>query len=83
TLPRRNSGSTNGTLPVFAMTAEARFVGYDFWCTVLSGSHKFVIRSGGNVRLTKHLGFARRYDQAVYLWPVHFWPSKGANIQCA
>lgn len=51
------------------ITADAGFVGYEFWRTVLDSGHNFVIRVGGNVQLIKKLGFARQYDHTVYLWP--------------
>jgi hypothetical protein len=51
------------------ITADAGFVGYDFWKTILDAGHNFVIRVGGNVRLLRQLGCARQYDHTVYLWP--------------
>jgi hypothetical protein len=54
------------------ITADAGFVGYEFWKTVLDGGHDFVIRVGANVKLLKKLGYAREYDQTVYLWPDEF-----------
>jgi hypothetical protein len=51
------------------ITADAGFVGYDFWKTILDAGHNFVIRVGGNVRLIRQLGCARQYDHTVYLWP--------------
>jgi hypothetical protein len=51
------------------ITADAGFVGYEFWSRILEAGHPFVIRVGGNVRLMKGLGFARQYDHTVYLWP--------------
>lgn len=51
------------------ITADAGFVGYDFWNAILDAGHNFVIRVGGNVRLLKKLGCAREYDHTVYLWP--------------
>ena len=51
------------------ITADAGFVGYDFWNTILKAGHQFVIRVGANVRLIKRLGYARQYDHTVYLWP--------------
>jgi hypothetical protein len=51
------------------ITADAGFVGYDFWRAILDGGYNFVIRVGGNVRLIKELGFARQHDHTVYLWP--------------
>jgi len=51
------------------ITADAGFIGYDFWTSVIAAGHKFVIRAGANVRLLKKLGFSREYDNTVYLWP--------------
>ncbi len=51
------------------ITADAGFVGYDFWKDVLDAGHDFVIRVGANVKLIKKLGYAREYDHTVYLWP--------------
>jgi hypothetical protein len=51
------------------ITADAGFVGYDFWNRILQAGHHFVIRVGANVRLIKQLGYARQHDHTVYLWP--------------
>jgi hypothetical protein len=51
------------------IAADAGFVGYDFWRTVLNAGHHFVIRVGANVRLIRKLGYARQHDHTVYLWP--------------
>ncbi len=51
------------------MTADAGFVGYEFWKAILDVGHDFVIRVGANVKLIKQLGYAREYDHTVYLWP--------------
>lgn len=57
-------------LPVNSLlAADAGFVGYDFWKAILDAGHHFVIRVGGNVRLLKHLGYARQQEHTVYLWP--------------
>ena len=59
-----------GELPENSLiAADAGFVGYDFWSEVKDAGHNFVIRAGANVRLLKELGFAREYDNTVYLWP--------------
>jgi hypothetical protein len=59
-----------GELPENSLlTADAGFVGYDFWTAILAAKHHFVIRVGGNVGLLKKLGYAREYDHTVYLWP--------------
>jgi hypothetical protein len=51
------------------ITADAGFVGYEFWKAILDAGHEFVIRVGGNVKLIKQLGYAREYGHTVYLWP--------------
>jgi hypothetical protein len=51
------------------ITADAGFVGYDFWRMILNAGHHFVIRVGANVRLIRQLGYARQHDHTVYLWP--------------
>jgi IS4 transposase len=51
------------------ITADAGFVGYDFWSTILDAGQQFVIRVGANVRLLRELGYARQHDHTVYLWP--------------
>jgi len=56
------------------ITADAGFVGYDFWRAVMAAGHSFVIRAGANVRLLKKLGFKREYENTVYLWPD--WAAK-------
>ena len=37
------------------ITADAGFMGYDFWSAVMAAGHSFVIRAGANVRLLKKL----------------------------
>lgn len=51
------------------ITADAGFVGYHFWKTILDGQHHFLARVGGNVSLLKKLGCARQHEHTVYLWP--------------
>lgn len=51
------------------ITADAGFVGYDFWSEILKAGHDFVIRVGSNVKLLKQLGYARQHEHTVYLWP--------------
>lgn len=51
------------------ITADAGFIGYDFWQAILDAEHNFVIRVGANVSLLRKLGYAREYDHVVYLWP--------------
>jgi hypothetical protein len=53
--------------------ADAGFVGYDFWRTIIRHNHSFLIRVGGNVRLLRGLlrglGIVRRRGDIVYCWP--------------
>jgi hypothetical protein len=59
-------------LPAHALiVADAGFVGYEFWQTLLTAGHHFVIRVGANVRLLRQLGWTREHAQVVYLWPDH------------
>jgi hypothetical protein len=51
------------------ITADAGFMGYEFWRAVTEAGHSFAIRAGANVRLLKKLGYAREYEQTIYLWP--------------
>lgn len=51
------------------LTADAGFVGYEFWKEVLDSGRQFLIRVGANVRLLKGLGYAREKTGLVYLWP--------------
>ena len=48
---------------------DAGFVGYEFWKHIMDRGHQFLSRVGGNVRLLRKLGHARRDNQLVYLWP--------------
>lgn len=57
-------------LPAGAMvTADAGFVGYDYWKALSDSGREFLIRVGANVRLLKDLGYARERAGLVYLWP--------------
>jgi IS4 transposase len=51
------------------LTADAGFVGYDFWNTVLEADRHLLVRVGSNVKLLKQLGYARESEGLVYLWP--------------
>lgn len=55
--------------PQALLVADAGFVGYDLWQTLLAAGHHFVIRVGANVRLLRQLGWTREHAQVVYLWP--------------
>lgn len=57
-------------LPAHALVvADAGFVGYELWQTLLAAGHHVVIRVGANVRLLRQLGWTRESAQMVYLWP--------------
>lgn len=59
-----------GFLPEKSLiVADPGFVGYDNWRATADADHAFVIRAGANVKLLKKLGYAREYDNRVYLWP--------------
>ncbi len=51
------------------ITADAGFVGYDFWKAILDSERHFLARVGANVKLLKNLGYARQHEHTVYLWP--------------
>ena len=51
------------------ITADAGFIGYDFWKSILDKKHHFLARVGANVSLLKKLGCARQHEHTVYLWP--------------
>jgi hypothetical protein len=57
-------------LPLDALvTADAGFVGYECWKTLLDSGRQLLIRVGANVRLLKELGYAQEKSGIVYLWP--------------
>lgn len=57
-------------LPAHALiAADAGLVGYDFWQTLLTAGHHFVIRVGAKVRLVRQRGWTREHAQVVYWWP--------------
>jgi hypothetical protein len=51
------------------LTADAGFVGYEFWQALVEAGHDFLIRVGANVTLLKQLGYFRECAGRVYLWP--------------
>lgn len=59
---------------------DAGFVGYELWRSILDAGHSFLIRVGGNVRLLKNLGHARRGRDVVFLWPNEAARRKEAPI---
>lgn len=57
-------------LPAGALvTADAGFVGYEYWKALLDSGRHLLIRVGANVRLLKGLGYAEGRAGLVYLWP--------------
>jgi len=59
----------DGLPPNALITADAGFVGYEFWSELLANGRQFLIRVGGNVRLLKKLGVFRESAGTVFLWP--------------
>jgi hypothetical protein len=51
------------------LTADAGFVGYDLWESILASGCQLLVRVGSNVKLLKKLGYAREREGLVYLWP--------------
>lgn len=49
--------------------ADAGFIGYELWKTILDGQHNFLVRVGGNVHLLRKLGQVRVAHDIVYFWP--------------
>lgn len=49
--------------------ADAGFIGYELWKTILEGGHHFLIRVGGNVHLLRRLGRIKVAHDIVYFWP--------------
>jgi hypothetical protein len=59
-----------GSVPLGSLlAADAGFVGYELWKTILEAGHQLLVRVGSNVKLLKKLGYARERDGLVYLWP--------------
>lgn len=55
--------------PRALVTADAGFVGYDYWKALRDSGRDLLVRVGANVRLLRNLGYARERDGLVYLWP--------------
>jgi hypothetical protein len=52
------------------VVADAGFIGYDFWSSMIEANIHFVIRVGGNVTLLRKLGWiVKERKDTVYLWP--------------
>ncbi len=59
-----------GAVPAGSLlAADAGFVGYELWKTILHAGHQLLVRVGSNVKLLKKLGYARERNGLVYLWP--------------
>jgi len=57
-------------LPAGALvTADAGFVGYEYWKALIESGRHLLIRVGANVRLLKNLGYVKEKNGLVYLWP--------------
>jgi hypothetical protein len=41
------------------VTADAGYVGYEYWKALIDTDHPLVIRVGSNVKMLKKLGYAR------------------------
>ena len=51
------------------VTADAGFVGYEYWKALLDSGRHLLIRVGANVRLLRKLGYVQEKHGLVYLWP--------------
>jgi hypothetical protein len=52
------------------IVADAGFIGYDFWLSMLEAKVDFLVRVGGNVTLLRELGYScKERGDTVYLWP--------------
>ena len=54
---------------VALVTADAGFVGYEYWKALIASGRHLLIRVGANVRLLKNLGYIKEKNSLVYLWP--------------
>jgi hypothetical protein len=51
------------------VTADAGFVGYGLWQSLVAGGCQLLVRVGSNVKLLRKLGYAQEREGLVYLWP--------------
>lgn len=51
------------------LVADAGFVGYPFWSSLIESKVTFLVRVGANVSLLTELGYATEFKGTVYLWP--------------
>ena len=68
---REHALSMFAELPNEALiTADAGFIGYEFWSSMIESHVRFVVRVGGNVTLLRKLGWSmKERGDTVYLWP--------------
>jgi hypothetical protein len=68
---REHALSMFNELPRKALiVADAGFIGYDFWSTMIEANVGFLVRVGGNVTLLRKLGYScNEREDTVYLWP--------------
>jgi len=67
---RRHFQDMLGSVPPGSLlAADAGFVGYELWRTLLGAGQQLLVRVGSNVKLLKKLGYARQREGLVYLWP--------------
>lgn len=67
---RKNACEMLSELPPDArVVGDAEYVGYPLWSAILDSGRSFIVRVGSNVTLLKKLGYARRHNGLVYLWP--------------
>ncbi|GAC1346697.1 MAG: IS4-like element ISRba3 family transposase [Isosphaeraceae bacterium] len=55
--------------PNALLVADAGYVGYQIWKTLLESGRHLLVRVGANVRLLKKLGYFKEKEGIVYLWP--------------
>lgn len=51
------------------LIADAEYVGYPLWSTIIDAKRSFLVRVGSNVKLLKGLGKYRIDGSHVWLWP--------------
>ncbi len=67
---REHLGQMIESLPKGSLiTADAGFVGYEYWKEIINSGRDLLVRVGSNVRLLKKLGYVREKRGLVYLWP--------------
>jgi len=73
---RRHAFDMIPALPERALlVADAGFIGYELFRTLVRGGRSLLVRVGSNVRLLEQLGYYRtERGGIVYLWPTHKQP---------